>query len=577
MSAFSPLLPHAFGQTTYAAASPANTLSGSADVGRCAPCQGGYNVQNLGGPGKGTLTIHNITVETAGLYTVKIIYDNGNSSDLPAAISVNGGARQTVHFPSTGSWTNMSNVSLNLPLNVGVNAIKFATVNGNWVAEICSVSVSAVNSAPTPAPIPIPTPTPTPTATPNAVSLTVFGNVGKGGDDTGVFQNALNSTSTAGETLEVPAGNYNVGPLTIPSGTKLLMAPGATVTATASGFAGCCSRLLDINNDSNVTITGTPGQSIFRMLKANYQDGSEYRHCLGIENSSNVTIDGIACNDSGGDGVYIAGTSSNIALKNSTFNNNSRNAISVIAVSGLLVDNCKLTNTVGNPNVGSAPDGPWDGIDFEPNSPSDRLQNITIQNTLISGNGLPCPSGCAGHGGNGITFATGRLNANSGTVGLTINNVTSTGNLGSGFFFANDPTLPMSTTMPPGTVLLENSSSINDGQWGIVGYFWDYFPNGITFKAQNVTITNPQQGYGAASDNAAVAMAGGGGDSFQAGNWTMTGLNITYNGKYYFNIGPAQTGGVRNISVGNFGRLSGQTGSTLGQFLGMGANSVSVP
>ena len=53
-------------------------------------------------------------------------------------------------------------------------------------------------------------------APPNAVSLLHFGNAGFGGDDTNVFQTALNSTAANGQTLEIPAGNYNINPLTFP-------------------------------------------------------------------------------------------------------------------------------------------------------------------------------------------------------------------------------------------------------------------------------------------------------------------------------------------------------------------------
>src|SRR5206468_5692979 len=139
-------------------------------------------------------------------------------------------------------------------------------------------------------------------------------------------------------------------------------------------------HLIEING-SNITISGTPGKSIFQMRKSEYTDGSEYRHCMAVESGANkVVVDGISCNNAGGDGVYLNGATST-TIRNSSFNNNSRDAMSIISVNGLLVDNCTFSNTKGNPNGGSAPDGPWAGIDMEPNVTTDQLHDVTIQNS----------------------------------------------------------------------------------------------------------------------------------------------------------------------------------------------------
>src|SRR5437660_484845 len=119
----------------------------------------------------------------------------------------------------------------------------------------------------------------------HTVRLTHFGAAGHGNDDTRVFQSAIDSTAGHGQTLEIPASPvpYHVGPLKIPSNSRIVVDAGATVQATP-GYKPF-DRMLDIVNVRNVSITGTPGKSVFRMLKAEYTSG-EYRHCVDIEGSS---------------------------------------------------------------------------------------------------------------------------------------------------------------------------------------------------------------------------------------------------------------------------------------------------
>ena len=100
--------------------------------------------------------------------------------------------------------------------------------------------------------------------------MTAYGSVGHGGNDTGVFQNALNLSAANHEVLEVPAGTYNVSPLTFPNNANVVMDAGATVEAT-SGYSQY-QHMLNVVGVSNVRITGTPGKSIFQIL-----DGSSLK------------------------------------------------------------------------------------------------------------------------------------------------------------------------------------------------------------------------------------------------------------------------------------------------------------
>ena len=81
----------------------------------------------------------------------------------------------------------------------------------------------------------------------------------------------------------------------------------ANVTVTANPGYGTNDHLLNVNAQ-NITIIGAgAATSVFHMLKAQYTSG-EWRHCLDIENATNVTVSGISCNDSGGDGLYLRAT-----------------------------------------------------------------------------------------------------------------------------------------------------------------------------------------------------------------------------------------------------------------------------
>jgi parallel beta-helix repeat protein len=160
---------------------------------------------------------------------------------------------------------------------------------------------------------------------PNSVSLLHFGSAGFGGDDTNVLQTALNYTAANGQTLEIPAGSYNINPLSFPNNANVFVDAGVTMTANP-GY-GANTTMLNISS-SNVKITGAGAAvSVFHMRKSEYTSG-EQRHCMYIVNASNVTVSGISCNDSGGDGLYLAG-STNVTVEDCIFNNNRRQGSSI--------------------------------------------------------------------------------------------------------------------------------------------------------------------------------------------------------------------------------------------------------
>lgn len=513
------------------------------------------------------LQFNGIQSAVSGTASVLVVYDNASTSSLDAAVVVDGKQVGTIKFPSTGSWTTLATASINVPLTAGTNTIIFRQPRtGAWVAEIDKITVSApVASTPPPTPTPTPTPTPQPTPDPvpppttgTVVSLTSFGSVGQGGNDTSVFQSAINATANSRETLRIPAGTYNVQPLHFPSNASIVVDAGATVQAT-SGYTSD-QRMLYVVDVSNVSITGTPGKSIFSMRKSEYTSG-EYRHCLDIEGANNVTVYGISCNNSGGDGLYIGngrqGYSSNVSVKQSSFDNNRRQGFSLISGRNILIDGCSFTNTSGT--------APQSGIDIEPNVASDILENIVITNSRAAGNS-----------GQGFMVSIGNLTSSSQPISISGSNLVSESNGQSGYFATNEH--DSGAQGVSGTVTITNSSSSNDRAYGAVASFYDANSAALVFDGLTVSNAN---GSGSTYDGAAIGVKRGGGDSSLMGGVTFTGTSITAtNGKltHYFTVEDYSGSGMQSISFRNWKTLSGiPSGQSLGVVNGSSVNSFSIP
>lgn len=375
-------------------------------------------------------------------------------------------------------------------------------------------------------------------APPNAVSMLHFGNAGFGGDDTNVFQTALTSTAANGQTLEIPAGNYNINPISFPNNSNVFVDAGATVAAN-SGYSSS-SVMLTIHA-SNVTLTGSGAAvSVFQMplaQAASKSDGSQFRHCLDVETATNVTISGISCNLSGGDGLYLR-TSTNVTVTNCIFDHNFRQGSSITG-------QVNHINFVGDYFTNTSGTAPQSGIDIEPNSPGDYLLDVNITDCYTNGNA-----------GDGIEFSLWLLNSSSQPIGITVLRNHSTGNGRYGYFANNnDP------TNAPGTILVQDSYSDQSGSYGACARF--YAANGANLTFQNLTITNPNvngpdPSYG---DSGAVEIVRGGGGTVPQGNVYFVNVNIAStdgNTTYYFNFNDGSGVGTTNVEF-EPGTLSGAT------------------
>jgi len=176
-----------------------------------------------------------------------------------------------------------------------------------------------------------------------------------------------------------------VRPLKGVSNQSIIFEHGVELVAKKGEYRGLTDIMLTYLNAENVKIFGEG--ATLRMHREDYAKApyvkGEWRHLLCICGGRNVLIEGLRLADSGGDGVYVGMKGAgkipkNITLRNLVLDRNWRNALSVIAVDGMLVENCSFLNTSGTL--------PEAGVDFEPNSPDERIVNCVLRNCVSDNN-----------------------------------------------------------------------------------------------------------------------------------------------------------------------------------------------
>lgn len=108
----------------------------------------------------------------------------------------------------------------------------------------------------------------------------------------------------------------------------------------------------------------------------------EWGHGIHVLGSKNILIENFMISDCWGDGVYVGRSknsiSQNIEIRKGLAINNRRNGISITSVKGLNLEKVTAAFTNGiNPQF---------GIDIEPNSHLDEIQEITIKNCITYNN-----------------------------------------------------------------------------------------------------------------------------------------------------------------------------------------------
>lgn len=203
-------------------------------------------------------------------------------------------------------------------------------------------------------------------------------------DATETLQAAIDSGA---ETVTVPyqGDPWIVRPIHLRSGLNLVFEPGVLVLAKEGEFHGGGDSLFRAVDQSDITVTGYG--ATLRMRKRDYQSDAykraEWRMGLSFSGCQRIRIEGVRCESSGGDGIYIGSSGKNrwcedVVIRDVVCHDNHRQGISVISAVNLLIENCRFSDTSGTP--------PEAGIDIEPDSADERLVNCVIRNCIMENN-----------------------------------------------------------------------------------------------------------------------------------------------------------------------------------------------
>lgn len=203
-------------------------------------------------------------------------------------------------------------------------------------------------------------------------------------DATACMQAAIDSKASK---LIVPymGEPWIVRPVKLRSDLELCFEPGVKVLAKKGAFKGKGDSLFTAVNCKNITMKGYGAR--LRMHKADYQsdayEKAEWRMCLDFMGCSNIRIEGLYLENSGGDGIYLGATSeqpwcADVVIRDVVCWNHHRQGISVIGAVNLLIENCSLLGTRG-----TAPEA---GIDLEPNHENEQMTNVVVRNCTMANN-----------------------------------------------------------------------------------------------------------------------------------------------------------------------------------------------
>jgi hypothetical protein len=259
------------------------------------------------------------------------------------------------------------------------------------------------------------------------------------------IQNDLDNPSYSRIIVPYNGSAWISGQLTIPSNKELVLQSGVVLEAQSGSFTSDIP-FIRIESANNVTITGN-GATI-RMPLTEYSNG-EHRHGISVMSSSNITIQGVIVEKSGGDGIYLgnAGTpnyNDTVVIRDVVCDGNARNGIGIISVRHLTIEDSVFKNTGRFNPSGVAAGGPWAGIDFEPNLAAESMQDIVVERSQFLGNK-----------NNGILFALSNQTSASPAISITVGDCLLDG-AAPGLTPTKDGILAASGGNPSGSITVSN-------------------------------------------------------------------------------------------------------------------------
>lgn len=271
------------------------------------------------------------------------------------------------------------------------------------------------------------------------------------------------------------------GPLVIGSEQWVEFEEGATLRALRGAFPNKTTPFIAISGQHDVTIKGH--HATIAMNRDEYTDG-EWRAGVFIYKSKNVWIDTLKVNGAGGDGFTITGTPQtpeNVSLVDVSANECARNGISIISGRNITVTRATVTNTYPN-GRGSGNNGPWAGLDVEPNGePGEVLDNIKLEDLRTAGNG-----------GAGLQFTLHEMRSTTITVSNFHSDHDGRHNHGIGLYyggilFATGGSNPKSAV--EGQILIDGATIVGSGGSGVLWREWS--ANQPKTILRNITIDTP--------------------------------------------------------------------------------------
>ena len=359
------------------------------------------------------------TVNSAPIVTINSPANNA-SFVKGAAISFSGAASDAQDGAITSKiiWDHDGTIgtggSFSVPLStagltVGTHTITAKVTDSKGLSGLDSVTITVKEST---------TATTTATTTVPTTYYNVVNYGAKGSDtldDTAAIQKAINYVYTlGGGTVYIPDGTYYINTsisVKPKSNVKLKLTANATLKAIPNS-----SAYGDIVNFSGVSNSEIDGGNIVGDRYKHTGTTGEWGMGIRVNSSNNIRVANVKVSDCWGDGIIVDGLlttqpySRNVMIESFVANNNRRNNITVISAKGLTIRNGTLSNANGTK--------PQSGIDIEPDSSKNLVQDILIENMKIINNI-----------GYGVDWWFYHLIPSTNNVTIKVNNCTVTGNV----------------------------------------------------------------------------------------------------------------------------------------------------
>ncbi len=231
----------------------------------------------------------------------------------------------------------------------------------------------------------------------------------------------------------------------------IIFEEGVEVLAKKNAFSKKGDALLSFRNCQNIQLLGNGAK--LKMNKIEYTDG-EWRHGISLWNCRDIYIERLLICDSGGDGIFIDGTvsgsySENIEIREIVATNNKRQGMSIVSAKNVSVHNSIFENTIGTL--------PGAGVDLEPDSKEDRLEQILFVDCIFRNNDHA-----------GISLSLKQLESDSRPVSIVFKNCVLQNNHNkTNRYIASEIVLGAHNTRPVKGSVLFDSCLIENSNWGL--------------------------------------------------------------------------------------------------------------